>query len=378
MTINKFHQRNLQTNSSNIEDVQLNTNLENVICPICLDFPHNVVLLKCSSYEKGCRPFMCNTDHTHSNCLDRFKTAYGMSAIVMVLSTSDSTVTESIHPLALHGNCHAACPLCRGEVTGWIVVDEIRVQLNKKRRCCEQEHCAFIGNYLELQQHTTLEHPNASPSKIDPGRQLDWENIQQSSEIIDVLSTIHSEVPHGVVSGDYVIEYGGNETGDEFEDFPGDEGNWWTSCMLYNVFDNFRTSRNRRRSRVSETRSGQRYSSYDASNSDEGSVSSVEIVENRVGETDDEFASAIGRSRRSSNHRRGSNFASVHPFHLIQLRSSLSPANLVGLVASQLQQPSPSMNPCFPFVQISIRSELWSSSPVTSILVNEPATISRS
>uniref|UniRef100_A0A803NEF3 Uncharacterized protein n=1 Tax=Chenopodium quinoa TaxID=63459 RepID=A0A803NEF3_CHEQI len=31
------------------------------------------------------------------------------------------------------------------------------------------------------------------------------------------LSTIHSEVPRGVVLGDYVIEYGDDDTADEFE-----------------------------------------------------------------------------------------------------------------------------------------------------------------
>ncbi|XP_043721366.1 uncharacterized protein LOC122668872 [Telopea speciosissima] len=287
-----------------MEDVQLNTNWEDVVCPICLDHPHNVVLLQCSSFEIGCRPFMCDTDHTHSNCLDRFKSANGMLATAKDHSISDPASTESTQPVTLHGNCRPACPLCRGEVTGWVVLEKARLHLNKKKRCCEEERCSFIGNYSELQKHAKLSHPHARPSKIDPARQLDWENFQQSSEIIDVLSTIHSEVPHGVVLGDYVIEYGEEETGGEFEDFPGDEGNWWTSCILYHVFDNFRNSRNRRRSRTSETRRGRRRSSYEASNSDEGSVTSVEIADYRVDETDDESVAASGSSRGSSNQRR--------------------------------------------------------------------------
>ncbi|KAF8400289.1 hypothetical protein HHK36_013586 [Tetracentron sinense] len=304
MAFGTFHEGGLQPNSFKMDDVQVNTNWEDAICPICLDFPHNGVLLQCSSYDKGCRPFMCDTDHTHSNCLDRFKSAYGMPAAVEVSSTSDATASESIQTRTSHDNCCPPCPLCRGEVTGWVVVDEARVHLNKKKRCCEEEQCKFSGNYLELQKHAQCKHPHARPSKIDPARQLDWENFQQSSEIIDVLSTIHSEVPHGVVLGDYVIEYGEGESGDEFEDFPGDEGNWWTSCILYQVFDNFRTSRNRRRSRVRETGRGHRRSSYDASNSDEGSVISAEIAEYRVDEIDDEFASASGPSSGSSGHRR--------------------------------------------------------------------------
>lgn len=293
----------------NMDNVQLDTNWEDVTCPICLDFPHNGVLFQCSSYEKGCRPFVCDTDHLHSNCLDRFKSAYGMSSELKSPSTSDADAdaaaaasAENIQQLS-EDSCRPTCPLCRGEVTGWIVVDKAREQLDGKKRCCAEERCAFMGTYLELRNHAQLEHPHARPSKIDPARQLDWENFQQSSEIIDVLSTIHSEVPRGVVLGDYVIEYGDDETGDEFEDFPGDEGNWWTSCILYQVFDNFRASRNRRRSRVSDARRGSRRSSYDTSNSDEGSVTSVEFPEYRADETDDELVSTSSGSRGSTGHR---------------------------------------------------------------------------
>ncbi|TXG62358.1 hypothetical protein EZV62_013721 [Acer yangbiense] len=302
MAFKPFHGRGHMPKTFDMEDVELNINWDDVICPICLDFPHNGVLLQCSSYDKGCRPFVCDTDHLHSNCLDRFKDANGMSTS----STSDVNPTTDTRPVASEDSCKPACPLCRGEVTGWVAVDKVRANLNEKKRSCAEEQCSFTGTYLELQKHAQLEHPHSRPSKIDPARQLDWENFQQSSEIIDVLSTIHSEVPRGVVLGDYVIEYGDDETGDEFEDFPGDEGNWWTSCILYQVFDNFRNARNRRRSRAAETRRGSRRLSYDTSNSDEGSVTSVDFAEYRIDETDDEFVSTTtsGPSRGSSGHRR--------------------------------------------------------------------------
>ncbi|XP_058222302.1 uncharacterized protein LOC131332232 isoform X1 [Rhododendron vialii] len=285
-----------------MEDVQHETSWEDVVCPICLDFPHNGVLLQCSSYEKGCRPFVCDTDHLHSNCLDRFKTAYGMSSGSRSPSTSEATSLESMDPMSSESSDKPSCPLCRGEVTGWIIDDKARIHWNEKKRCCDEHRCAFKGTYFELREHAQLEHPHACPSKVDPARQLDWENFQQSSEIIDVLNTIHAEVPRGVVLGDYVIEYGDNDTADEFEDFPGDEGNWWTSCILYQVFDNFRTSRNRRRSRASDSRRGSRNSSYEISNSDEGSVTSVEFAEYRVDDADDEFVSTSDRSRRTADY----------------------------------------------------------------------------
>lgn len=304
MSIETLCRNLIHPNTSNMVEVQLNTNWEDVICPICLDFPHNGVLLQCSSYEKGCRPFVCDTDHFHSNCLDRFKSAHGMLSGLQLPSTSDPTSTQNSNLVNSEASDKPMCPLCRGEVLGWVVVHKARVHLDEKKRCCEQERCAFVGTYLELQKHAQLEHPHARPSKIDPARQLDWENFQQSSEIIDVLSTIHSEVPRGVVLGDYVIEYGDDDSGDDFEDFPGDEGNWWTSCILYHVFDNFRASRNRRRSRATESRRGSRRLSYDTSNSDEGSVTSVEYAEYRIDETNDDFMSTNGLSRGRAGHRR--------------------------------------------------------------------------
>ncbi|GJY68360.1 putative transcription factor C2H2 family protein [Tanacetum coccineum] len=72
------------------------------------------------------------------------------------------------------------------DVTVWVVVNEARVKIDEKKRLCEEEKCTFSGTYLELREHTKVEHPHACPSKIDPARQLDWENFHQSSEIIEV------------------------------------------------------------------------------------------------------------------------------------------------------------------------------------------------
>lgn len=294
--------------SSQMEEFLLYAKLEDVTCPICLDFPHNGVLLQCSSYDKGCRPFVCDTDHLHSNCLDRYKQAYGTLSGSQSPLISDATPSESMNLANLDASGRPTCPLCRGEVTGWVVIDEVRKSLDEKKRSCEEEKCTYKGTYMELQKHAQLEHPHSRPSKIDPARQLDWENFQQSSEIIDVLSTIHSEVPRGVILGDYVIEYGDYHSEDELEEFRRDEGNWWTSCILYHVFDNLRASRNRRRSRVSNPRRANRHSSY-TSNSDDGSVASVEFPDYRTEETDDDLVSSRGPSRvggddRSSRRRR--------------------------------------------------------------------------
>ncbi|KAL8499475.1 hypothetical protein ACS0TY_022434 [Phlomoides rotata] len=266
-----------------LEESWLGTNWDDSICPICLSFPHNCVLLQCSSYEKGCRPFVCDTDHLHSNCLDRYMEANGIPAGSKSWSSFDSK---------------PACPLCRGEVTGWTVVKEARKHLDVKVRCCEEEKCLFTGTYLELQKHAKTEHPDACPSKVDPASRLDWENFQRSSELIDVLTHIHSEVPNGIILGDYVVEYEEENSGDDSEDLHEDEGNWWRSCIFYQIFGSFTTCRNRRRSRGSESRRGSR-----RSNSDEGHVLSGEHADNNAEDGDGEFAGSRELSRERSGQR---------------------------------------------------------------------------
>jgi len=69
-----------------------------------------------------------------------------------------------------------------------------------------------------------------------------------------------------VVLGDYVIEYGDDDNANEFEDFSEDEGKWWTSCILYHAFNNFRSSRNGRRARIDDPSRGNRLLNFNTLN----------------------------------------------------------------------------------------------------------------
>lgn len=275
---------------------------EDATCPICMDVPHNAVLLFCTSHDKGCRPYMCNTSYRHSNCLDQYKKAHmeaqktlgqrGLaleSALaddldVRIIPGSDTMASDSVRTTQRAGRnftisatngagvvgvqiCDAelvsmdeneemeksitlapgisslvkadvkdlVCPLCRGKVNGWFVVDASREDLNLKARSCAQESCLFVGTYEELRVHARCEHPLARPSEIDPARQDDWRRMERQRDLGDVLSSIHSAMPGATIFGDYVIE-------DEFEndnddvDFPGDDGHLWTVFLLFQVF----------------------------------------------------------------------------------------------------------------------------------------------
>uniref|UniRef100_A0ACD5Z7B7 Uncharacterized protein n=1 Tax=Avena sativa TaxID=4498 RepID=A0ACD5Z7B7_AVESA len=261
---------------------------EDVTCPICLDYPHNAVLLRCTSYEKGCRPFVCDTDQTRSNCLERFKGAYELPANVKVSSIAVAPL-DSIHTVSSQVNNRPSCPLCRGDVIGWIVIGEARLHLNQKKRCCEEDCCTFTGNFNELQKHTQLKHPDSRPSEIDPARQVDWDNFQQSSDIVDVLSTIHAQVPNGIVLGDYVIEYGDDEAGEDYEVLRRVRRKWW-SFICCKAF--CRYPRRRRRGRSRESRGSGRRNSNQAHLENfnlEVPTQAVDLRELRFDEIDDEY-----------------------------------------------------------------------------------------
>ena len=185
---------------------------EGATCSVCMEFPHNAVLLLCSSYEKGCRPYMCATSCRYSNCLDQYKKAY-----TKVTSTQSSPQLQgsSENPgLGSHSDLpgeklevsELLCPLCRGQVKGWTVVEPARKYLNAKKRTCMQDNCSYVGTYKQLRKHVRAEHPLARPREVDPSLEEKWKRLEGERERNDVLSTIRSSMPGALVLGDYVIE----------------------------------------------------------------------------------------------------------------------------------------------------------------------------
>ncbi|XP_073029798.1 uncharacterized protein [Primulina eburnea] len=203
---------------------------EDATCSICMECPHNAVLLLCSSHDKGCRPYMCGTSFRYSNCLDQYKKAH-----TKVMSSNNTPIydasTEVMDPLSgrLVVNDKATeltCPLCRAQVKGWTVVEPARDHLNSKKRTCNQDNCSFIGTYKELQKHVRTEHPSAKPHEMDPTLAQKWTNLEQEREREDVMSTIRSSNPGALFFGDYVIErshFGLGSDGDADALEPNDE-----------------------------------------------------------------------------------------------------------------------------------------------------------
>ncbi|XP_011083112.1 uncharacterized protein LOC105165711 isoform X1 [Sesamum indicum] len=255
-------------------------------CPICMDHPHNAVLLICSSHDKGCRSYICDTSYRHSNCLDRFKKlkeensdsfsgtsllpgsshdSTGTSSGNLDLTNSsprgelgghvNHNLTPSIHdvhndldertrelwlPIDLgetdieksEEGSNLRCPLCRGKVLGWKVVEEVRNYLNLKSRSCSRESCSFIGNYRELRRHARRVHPTVRPADVDPSRQRAWRRLEDQREYNDIVSTIRSAMPGAVVVGDYVIESGDRRLGERDRNGGAADGGRWLSTLF--------------------------------------------------------------------------------------------------------------------------------------------------
>lgn len=154
---------------------------EEVRCPICMDHPHNAVLLMCSAHGKGCRAYMCDSSRRHSNCLDQFRKT---SPACKLFDISDEE-----RPLEMGGNSATLhCPLCRGKVRGFIVVKPARDFMNSKSRSCSLETCGFSGTYSELRKHARLEHPTVQPSNADPRRQNEWAMLEREIDYQDFIS----------------------------------------------------------------------------------------------------------------------------------------------------------------------------------------------
>lgn len=172
---------------------------EETRCPVCMEHPHNAVLLICSSQEKGCRPYMCNTSHRHSNCLDQFyrspvpSPSTALPQQVPPSSTIEGEMISSSNGLCGGGaDSKLVCPFCRGKILGWVVSDAARQYMNSKPRSCSLETCTFTGTYSELRKHARSEHPYFRPSEVDPSRQRDWRRFERERELEDFRSTLES------------------------------------------------------------------------------------------------------------------------------------------------------------------------------------------
>eukprot|EP01018_Ginkgo_biloba_P031532 Gb_16969 [translate_table: standard] len=295
---------------------------DDATCPICMEHPHNAVLLLCSSFDQGCRSYMCDTSYRHSNCLDQYRkprancrnnmsqgvevymdSAGSESMGLRSLRNSDEDIglgrpgrarrvlsrswrsrsgdfqetenrratrslfewqpdrisdgiardnptaerdTETVESSSHHineieapvnGGVELKCPLCRGTVSGWKVVEEARQYLNSKTRSCSRESCSFSGTYEELRKHARSDHPTTRPSEIDPSRQRAWRHLEHQRDYGDVLSTIRSAMPGAVVLGDYVID---GEDGIHLDrssesDALSNSGPWWTTFFLFHM-----------------------------------------------------------------------------------------------------------------------------------------------
>ena len=165
---------------------------EETRCPICWEHPHNAVLLRCSSHKKGCRPYMCNTSDHHSNCLNNFHRTFSKK-VEIGDRPSGKKVT------------HVKCPMCRGKINGWKVVQPARCFMDSKPRSCPCEGCDFRGNYSQLRLHARSEHPFARPAEANPQLVREWARRVSERDLQDALNVLESDSESELSYGDFVV-----------------------------------------------------------------------------------------------------------------------------------------------------------------------------
>ena len=219
-------------NANSLESAQNVKEWEEARCPICMEHPHNAVLLKCSSYDRGCRPYMCNNSYRHSNCFEQFCKLHGQIPLITELQEIPFTHVVSHRQMVEcppsgqygHGRNQLAsefvCPLCRGSIYGYIIVEPARQYMNSKVRSCSSEICDFSGTYSELRKHARSEHPYVRPSEVDPVRRRDWVRWQHERDFEDVLSLVQSN---------YAVDSDGETFTTTFR--------FWTSSFVTDMYD---------------------------------------------------------------------------------------------------------------------------------------------
>ncbi|KAJ0576341.1 hypothetical protein HanOQP8_Chr05g0180381 [Helianthus annuus] len=155
------------------------------------------------------------------NCFDQFQKA--SSETQQLVSQQEGGTNGSTPVLKL------VCPLCRGEVNGWVVVESARLFMNSKTRSCASEACDFSGTYADLRKHARLVHPLVRPSEADPDRQRDWRRLERQRDIGDLLSSLQSSI-----RDERVEDISNNSASASALSF--DEGGWMTVSFLIRVF----------------------------------------------------------------------------------------------------------------------------------------------
>ncbi|CAI9114026.1 OLC1v1014643C2 [Oldenlandia corymbosa var. corymbosa] len=129
---------------------------EEIKCFICLEQPHNAVLLICTRHQKGCHPYICNTSDRLSNCLNQFQNLFSQESS----PSSSSDISQLLDDHNDGGDDHhhnrpgvdlARCSLCGGDILGCVAVEaDKRKLMDSTRRVCSAEWCPFVGDYDEL------------------------------------------------------------------------------------------------------------------------------------------------------------------------------------------------------------------------------------
>ncbi|CAA6666511.1 unnamed protein product [Spirodela intermedia] len=246
--------------SSGVGDASLLQRKEwdEILCPVCMDHPHNAVLLLCSSYEKGCRPYVCDTSHRHSNCLDRLKNHKNGPPCGGLLTGNaqsfrhgqSSLAAEHVHdlqrtrrgPAGPHGapsldGSGGEVRLLAGQFAAAEEEEETHnpapgermdleepgggagAEKNSILKCplCRGVVLGYriedeVRHYLDLKPRSCSRESCAFSGNYRElrrhARRRAWRHLEHEREVGDIISALQSTSPGAIVIGDYVIDNG--------------------------------------------------------------------------------------------------------------------------------------------------------------------------
>ncbi|CAL5444065.1 unnamed protein product [Camellia sinensis] len=153
---------------------------EEVRCPICMEHPHNAVLLLCSSHERDVA-LTCATPasatrtvstssanhqplpHHQQILLNKF--LFTLPPITEELRNNNKTSSQEGF-MGDNSNQSFRAHSVGAKLTGT---------------------CDFSGTYSELRKHARLEHPFVRPSEADSRRQSDWMSLEHERDVQDII-----------------------------------------------------------------------------------------------------------------------------------------------------------------------------------------------
>ncbi|KAI5008510.1 hypothetical protein ZWY2020_009558 [Hordeum vulgare] len=189
--------------SADAEIAALHKEWDDARCPICMDHPHNAVLVLCSSHDKGCRSYISNrmdsSSHPSSSLPGDTSNQRSPRLLIDVPEFRENLSHEHvIRSSATVSGQQEGTNYNQGPVTLEALMGQVKAGRSSKmpdstwtrsQEAARGKHaCAFSGTYGALRRHARRVHPTTRPADVDPSRRRAWHRLENQREYGDIMS----------------------------------------------------------------------------------------------------------------------------------------------------------------------------------------------